>query len=235
MFLTTKSLRSVRPLLRASIMTTSSISSSSSLHEIPIEIPLTDKRNYGLITLRNNLRCIVVSDVTSTKAAAALVVRAGASYDSLPGLAHFTEHMLFLGSKKYPKENSYKEYLSKHGGSSNGATAMEYTSYFFTVNADKFEGALDIFAQFFKEPLFNDDAVFREVQAVDSEDSKNRILDGRRVLQVFKSLLDETHPYSKFSTGNRATLTQNNEVNNTLIEMHKFYKKHYRYSSCDNI
>lgn len=48
------------------------------------------------------------------------------------GMAHFTEHMLFLGSRKYPKENSYKEYLSKHGGSSNGATGMEYTSYFFS-------------------------------------------------------------------------------------------------------
>ena len=59
----------------------------------------------------------------------------------------YAEHMLFLGSKKYPKENSYKEYLSRHGGSSNGATAMEYTSYFFSVNAAHFEGALDIFSQ----------------------------------------------------------------------------------------
>ena len=92
----------------------------------PVEIPLPDKRDYSIITLKNNLRCVLVSDKDSEKSAAALVVRTGASNDPIdfPGLAHFTEHMLFLGSEKYPKENSYKEYLSKHGGSSNGATGI---------------------------------------------------------------------------------------------------------------
>ena len=136
--------------------------------------------------------------------------------------------MLFLGSSKYPKENCYKEYLSRYGGSSNGATAMEYTSYYFSVNADQFEGAFDIFSQFFIAPLFNSDAIYREVQAVDSEDSKNRILDGRRNLQVVKSLMDPNHPYSKFSTGNRQTLTDNNNVNKTIDAMHSFYKNYYR-------
>ena len=92
----------------------------------PLEIPLTDKREYSVVNLKNHLRCVVVSDKDSEKSAAALVVRTGASNDphDFPGLAHFTEHMLFLGSEKYPMENSYKEYLSKHGGSSNGATGM---------------------------------------------------------------------------------------------------------------
>ena len=136
--------------------------------------------------------------------------------------------MLFLGSSKFPKENTYKEYLNRFGGSSNGATAMEYTSYFFSINANKFEGALDIFSQFFVSPLFDEDAIYREVQAVDSEDSKNRILDGRRNLQVIKSLMDPSHPYSKFSTGNRQTLTDGNKVEKTILAMHSFYKKNYR-------
>ena len=29
--------------------------------------------------------------------------------DELPGLAHFCEHMLFLGTKKYPEENEYSK------------------------------------------------------------------------------------------------------------------------------
>ena len=101
----------------------------------PVEIPLTDKRDYSIITLKNNLRCVLVSDKDSEKSAAALVVRTGASNDpsEFPGLAHFTEHMLFLGSEKYPKENSYKEYLSKHGGSSNGATGTYIIHVFLYV------------------------------------------------------------------------------------------------------
>ena len=77
--------------------------------------------------------------------------------------------MLFLGTSKYPKENHYKEFLSKNGGSSNAATAMEYTTYFFDVNHQKFDIALDIFSQFFKEPLFNEQSTAREIRAVDAE------------------------------------------------------------------
>ena len=35
--------------------------------------------------------------------------------EELPGLAHFCEHMLFLGTEKYPVENDYKRFLSEHG------------------------------------------------------------------------------------------------------------------------
>ena len=33
----------------------------------------------------------------------------------LPGLAHFCEHMLFLGTEKFPVENEYPRFLSEHG------------------------------------------------------------------------------------------------------------------------
>ena len=41
-----------------------------------------------------------------------------------PGLAHFHEHMLFLGTAKYPGENDFEQYLGRNGGSSNAFTDM---------------------------------------------------------------------------------------------------------------
>jgi len=35
--------------------------------------------------------------------------------EELPGLAHFCEHMLFLGTEKYPVENEYSRFLSENG------------------------------------------------------------------------------------------------------------------------
>ena len=32
------------------------------------------------------------------------------------GLAHFCEHMLFLGTRKYPEENHYSKFIKMHGG-----------------------------------------------------------------------------------------------------------------------
>ena len=40
------------------------------------------------------------------------------------GLSHYLEHMLFMGSTKYPDENEYEVYLTKHGGFSNAYTEL---------------------------------------------------------------------------------------------------------------
>ncbi|KAL9181418.1 hypothetical protein ACHAXT_010223 [Thalassiosira profunda] len=167
-----------------------------------------DYRTYRPLLLDNGLTVLLVNDPQSKHFAASVSVHAGASSDprALPGLAHFTEHMCFLGSKAYPEENEYKQFLAQHGGKSNASTSMTHTTYQFDVLADYGEKALDIFSNFFVSPLFTKSGTQREVQAVDSENSKNLVSDGRRRLQVLKSLADGEHHYSKFSTGNRITL-----------------------------
>ena len=57
----------------------------------------------------------------------------------------FVSHDCNTGTEKYPVENHYKQFLSKHGGSSNASTSMEATVYKFDVNHAHFEEALDIF------------------------------------------------------------------------------------------
>ena len=91
----------------------------------------------------------------------------------VPGLAHFLEHMLFLGTEKYPDENEYDKFLSQHGGACNAYTDNEHTNFYFDVTPQHLEGALDRFAQFFLAPLFTETATDREMKAVDSENSKN--------------------------------------------------------------
>lgn len=79
---------------------------------------------------------------------------------------------MFLGSAKYPGENEYKAFLAQHGGHSNASTSMNLTTFKFEVLALHAEQALDIFSNFFVTPLFTASGTSREVQAVDSENSK---------------------------------------------------------------
>lgn len=79
----------------------------------------------------------------------------------LPGLAHFCEHMLFMGTKTYPDENEYSKYLTDNGGGSNAYTSSCNTNYYFDVTPPHFEGALDRFSRFFIEPLFAQSATDR--------------------------------------------------------------------------
>ena len=91
----------------------------------------SDTRTYKYIQLNNNLKCILVSDPTTEKSAAALDVHIGSAFDprEFQGTAHFLEHMLFMGTEKYPSENEYQNYLSKNGGNSNAFTANMNTNY----------------------------------------------------------------------------------------------------------
>jgi len=120
------------------------------------------------------------------RAAAALSVGVGHFCDpkELPGLSHYLEHMLFMGSDKYPDENDYDAYLTRHNGSSNAFTEEESTTYHFECAPHAFEAALDRFAQFFISPLMKPDALDREVLAVDSEFSGVLQSDSCRLSQV---------------------------------------------------
>ena len=46
---------------------------------------------------------------------------------------YVSEHMLFLGTKKYPEENHYSKFIKTHGGLKNAATGEDYTHYHFDV------------------------------------------------------------------------------------------------------
>ena len=69
----------------------------------------SDNRAYKYLKLENGLRVLLVSDPESDKSAASLGVKVGSALDPVPlyGTAHFLEHMLFMGTGKYPDENEY--------------------------------------------------------------------------------------------------------------------------------
>lgn len=209
-----------------------------------LETPSLDDRSYRVIKLPNQLEVLLVHDPETDKASAAMDVNVGSFSDNedMPGLAHSLEHMLFMGTKKYPKENAYAQYLSANSGNSNAYTASTSTNYFFELAASANEsadssdpeasplhGALDRFAQFFIEPLFLSSTLDRELLAVDSENKKNLQNDQWRLHQLDKSLSNPKHPYCHFSTGNLETLKSRPEARGVDIrkEFMDFHDKHY--------
>ncbi|KKA20371.1 Insulysin [Rasamsonia emersonii CBS 393.64] len=99
--------------------------------------PELDDRSYRVIRLPNKLEALLVHDPDTDKASASANVNVGnfSDDDSMPGMAHAVEHLLFMGTEKYPKENAYNQYLASHSGSSNAYTGATETNYFFEVAA----------------------------------------------------------------------------------------------------
>ncbi|RSL60589.1 hypothetical protein CEP51_013736 [Fusarium floridanum] len=209
-----------------------------------LEKPLLDDRDYRVVRLDNELEALLVHDPETDKASAALDVNVGNFSDEsdIPGMAHAVEHLLFMGTKKFPIENEYGQYLSAHSGSSNAYTGPTSTNYFFDVaakpandqdpsdsNPSPLREALDRFAQFFIEPLFLPSTLDRELKAVDSENKKNLQNDTWRLHQLEKSLSNPNHPFCHFSTGNFEVLKTLPEARgiNVRDKFIEFHAKHY--------
>jgi insulysin len=140
--------------------------------------------------------------------------------------------MLFLGTRKYPETNSFESFLSSNGGSSNAFTDSENTVYYFDMAADddsKLRQGLDRFSSFFSCPLFTESSTTRELNAIESENAKNLQSDIFRLYQIEKSRANAQHPYSKFYTGNKATLLENTKKNRIDLrtELIKFWSTYY--------
>ncbi|KAH9928156.1 Metalloenzyme, LuxS/M16 peptidase-like protein [Fomitopsis serialis] len=148
---------------------------------MPIHKSRNDDRDYRVIQLDNGLQAM-------------LDVSVGHLYDpdDMPGLAHFCEHLLFMGTELYPRENEYSEYLAKNNGNSNAFTGTSNTNYYFSVATDALPGALARFAAFFHY----------------SEHKKNHQSDMWRIFQLNKHLSKPGHPWSKFGSGNRDSLSK---------------------------
>ncbi len=187
-----------------------------------------DTREYRALTLDNGLKVMLVSDAAADKAAAALDVYVGSGHDpqDRQGLAHYLEHMLFLGTQKYPESGEYQQYISEHGGSNNAYTVLNHTNYFFNITPEYFEGALDRFAQFFIEPLFNEAYVKRERSVVNSEYQARKDDEGRRLWTARRVVYNPEHPSTKFSVGSLSTLAdrESDPVREDLIS---FYQRYY--------
>ena len=187
-----------------------------------------DDRDYAYFVLPNNMQVLLISDPDADKAAAALDVHVGSGSDpqGREGLTHFLEHMLFLGTQKYPDPAEYDAYISDHGGVRNAYTSFQHTNYFFDVDYRYLEPALDRFSQFFVAPLFSKPYVERERQVVHSEYLSKQNNEGRRFFEAMKELINPEHPYARFSVGNTTTLAERDEkgIRGELIA---HYQRHY--------
>ena len=174
-------------------------------------------------------------------AAAAVIVGAGSFHDPpfVQGMAHFLEHMLFMGNKKYPGENDFDVFLGKNSGDDNAYTELEHTMYHMEVCQEKFAEALDRFGHFFVSPLLLEDAVERELNAIESEFQLSKNSDDCRLGQLlchdcglqWQSKRDQSkkHPFASFSWGNTESLKHIPERNgiDMMKELRKFYNRHY--------
>lgn len=203
----------------------------------------SDKKEYRVVKLSNGLKALLIkqfvgdnpsidnktgAEVQEGKnAAVSLCVGVGSFRDpkDIQGMNHFMEHMIFMGSAKYPKENEYHQYMRANGGSANAYTSFERTVFFFDIVQDKLEGAIDRFSNLFISPLMLKDSMEREMEAVESEFQNNISDDTIRANEFCASLANG--PVNLFGWGNLKTLKDGTDIDKLNATVHAFRRKHY--------
>ena len=117
------------------------------------------------------------------------------------GLAHFLEHMLFLGNKKYPEVDEFSTYLDSHGGYSNAFTGEDRRTITLKYSTMPLMAPWIRFSTVFYFSLFSPEYTEREMNAVHSEHQKNLEQDDWREHQLLKTFYRKNHPANHFATG----------------------------------
>jgi len=191
-----------------------------------------DKFNYGHLTLSNKLRVVFVEDPDTTMSGAHMYVGTGIVCDpeDAQGLSHFLEHMLFMGSAKYPDVDAFMNMINVSGGMTNAFTTERDTQYYFSISSTDAMKAFDCFSGFFTDPTFNPSYIDKESSAVHSEHQKNIGIDGWRKNILFKKYMDQNDNqkvHTKFGTGTRDTLIGRKSTTLLRNQLIEYFNTHY--------
>ncbi|MCQ4295213.1 pyrroloquinoline quinone biosynthesis protein PqqF [Pseudomonas stutzeri] len=177
--------------------------------------------------LPNGLRLGFIQLPVGSRAAALVRVHAGA-HDTpaeYPGLAHFLEHLLFLGSQAYAANESLMPFVQGRAGQLNASTRERHTDFFFQVSTDAFDEALKRLLDMLARPLLDEAAQLREREVLQAEflargRDRETLCDA-----AIGTALTAPHPFSAFHAGNRDTLAvETSDFQQALKDYHRrFY------------
>ncbi|GLO14448.1 coenzyme PQQ synthesis protein F [Pseudomonas putida] len=160
------------------------------------------------LTLANGLQLTLRHAPRLKRSAAALRVHAG-SHDSpgkWPGLAHFLEHLFFLGTPRFALDDGLMRYVQTLGGQVNASTRERTTDFFFEVPPNALAGGLERLCQMLAEPDLGIERQRREREVIHAEFiAWSRNPQAQRQFALLQSV-SPGHPLGAFHAGNRYTL-----------------------------
>jgi secreted Zn-dependent insulinase-like peptidase len=136
------------------------------------------------------MKVILISDPLATKSVISVDVGVGNLHSpkKFDGLALFVQHMLLVGSQKYPDKKKNDEFFKQFGGNLNAFTSMNNTNYQLEIDHNGFEEGVDRFANFFIAPNFNEEEKEREIRQIGHKFKRAIVDDETKHLNLWCSL-----------------------------------------------
>ena len=177
--------------------------------------------------LQNGLNVMAVPFDSPGIVAYVTVVRTGSRDEVEPGhsgFAHFFEHMMFRGTKKY-SGGAYNAALKAMGADSNATTNDDRTFYYIVGPAAKLETMFDLEADRFQNLDYAEDAFRTEAGAILGEYSKGASNPFQPLDEKTRDLAFRRHTYKHTTIGFLADVK---DMPNQYEYSKSFFRRFYR-------
>jgi predicted Zn-dependent peptidase len=164
---------------------------------------------YQKTTLDSGLRVITASMPHTHSVSVCFFVGVGSRYesDSIAGVSHFIEHLLFRGTDKRPTAREISEAIEGVGGIINGGTDRETTVYWCKVASHHFPLALDVLVDMLLCPRFEPEDIEKERQVIIEEIKMGYDSPQQRVSLLIDGLLWQGHPLGRDIAGSKESVS----------------------------
>ena len=186
--------------------------------------PYTYNLSSEVIQLKNGIKAILVSEPNSTSSGISIISYYGSALDIIKGMAHFSEHMAFRGSKNH-RDNELWTSHNYNGVNNDAFTVMENTCFYISTDVYSiFEHFLDMISDTLHNPLLNSSVIKNEINVVNSEYLQSNRTDDFILNNILGELVNEKHPiYNHLSVGNNQTLNEKSDE-----EMAKYLRAYFQ-------
>ncbi len=169
--------------------------------------------NVQHLRLSNGLHVTLLHAPWLNRCGAALRIDAG-SHDEppeYPGLAHFLEHLVFLGSRHFTAQDSLLPLTMEHGGQANASTRERHTDYFFELPTTAVDAGLERLCDMLAAPALDLRQQHAEREVLHAEYLAWSRDDLSAASRALAEAVPAQHPLARCHAGERASLALQQE------------------------
>lgn len=176
------------------------------------------------MNFKNGLTAVLKKDTSIPVVSVNIWVKVGSINEQAEqsGLSHFIEHLVFKGTKNYPKNTEIIENVEKMGGFINACTSKEYTCFYIDIQKDGYLDAIKMLSDMVTNPLFPEGEIIPERKVVIEEIQRHKDNPQAQLFEHFMSTIYKVSAYKNSVIG-----TENVIANIPREEIIKYFKQNY--------
>jgi predicted Zn-dependent peptidase len=175
---------------------------------VSIRVPSPLDPDVETTTLDNGLAVTTVALPHLHTAVCALFIKVGARFE-LPednGLSHFTEHMLFRGTERYPTSLALNTAVERLGSTLHAETGRDYTLFQLALEPELVAPAIDVLGELLARPRFSDIELERELVLEEINEDYDEQGVEINADDIARGLVFENHPLGQRIIGPRSNV-----------------------------